>query len=240
MSDQDLRKPLTETELDQLDDFLARVEGGLIANVEALDGFLTAVAVCPELVMPSEFMKVVQSGAVEDGDMVFEGMDEVEFFFNLVMRQWNTINSTLREGEFHMPVLMPVEDGRTHGNDWAAGFIEGTKLRLPLWRPIMEDEERAGPFLPIFALAYEHHPDPDMRPLTEPLTDEQREHLLATMVAGVKYLYDAFRDDSTMSPNDGATPSGLGRAGRKVGRNEPCPCGSGRKFKKCCGGVTVH
>jgi uncharacterized protein len=21
----------------------------------------------------------------------------------------------------------------------------------------------------------------------------------------------------------------------KVGRNEPCPCGSGRKFKKCCG-----
>jgi uncharacterized protein YecA (UPF0149 family) len=21
----------------------------------------------------------------------------------------------------------------------------------------------------------------------------------------------------------------------KVGRNEPCPCGSGKKFKKCCG-----
>lgn len=24
----------------------------------------------------------------------------------------------------------------------------------------------------------------------------------------------------------------------KVGRNEPCPCGSGRKFKKCCGGTS--
>jgi uncharacterized protein YecA (UPF0149 family) len=24
-------------------------------------------------------------------------------------------------------------------------------------------------------------------------------------------------------------------AGPKVGRNDPCPCGSGRKFKKCCG-----
>jgi len=22
---------------------------------------------------------------------------------------------------------------------------------------------------------------------------------------------------------------------KKVGRNEPCPCGSGTKFKKCCG-----
>ena len=25
------------------------------------------------------------------------------------------------------------------------------------------------------------------------------------------------------------------RSGSKVGRNEPCPCGSGRKYKKCCG-----
>ncbi len=24
-------------------------------------------------------------------------------------------------------------------------------------------------------------------------------------------------------------------AGKKVGRNEPCPCGSGKKHKKCCG-----
>ena len=29
------------------------------------------------------------------------------------------------------------------------------------------------------------------------------------------------------------------REGPKVGRNDPCPCGSGRKFKKCCGGVTA-
>ena len=25
------------------------------------------------------------------------------------------------------------------------------------------------------------------------------------------------------------------KKGRKVGRNEPCPCGSGKKYKKCCG-----
>lgn len=25
------------------------------------------------------------------------------------------------------------------------------------------------------------------------------------------------------------------REGPKVGRNDPCPCGSGKKFKKCCG-----
>ena len=25
---------------------------------------------------------------------------------------------------------------------------------------------------------------------------------------------------------------------RRVGRNDPCPCGSGRKFKQCCAGKT--
>ncbi len=30
-------------------------------------------------------------------------------------------------------------------------------------------------------------------------------------------------------------PKGKPRQVEKIGRNEPCPCGSGRKFKKCCG-----
>ncbi len=25
------------------------------------------------------------------------------------------------------------------------------------------------------------------------------------------------------------------KAEKKVGRNDPCPCGSGKKYKKCCG-----
>ena len=30
------------------------------------------------------------------------------------------------------------------------------------------------------------------------------------------------------------------REGRKIGRNEPCPCGSGKKFKQCCMGKGVY
>jgi SEC-C motif domain protein len=30
-------------------------------------------------------------------------------------------------------------------------------------------------------------------------------------------------------------PETVVREGPKVGRNDPCPCGSGKKFKKCCG-----
>ncbi|MDH2129550.1 SEC-C metal-binding domain-containing protein [Sphingobium yanoikuyae] len=33
--------------------------------------------------------------------------------------------------------------------------------------------------------------------------------------------------------NDPHRPSSIKR--QKIGRNDPCPCGSGRKYKKCCG-----
>jgi hypothetical protein len=32
-----------------------------------------------------------------------------------------------------------------------------------------------------------------------------------------------------------AAPPPFQRPGDKIGRNEPCPCGSGKKYKKCCG-----
>lgn len=33
----------------------------------------------------------------------------------------------------------------------------------------------------------------------------------------------------------GGAPPSVEAKGTKVGRNDPCPCGSGKKFKKCCG-----
>jgi len=35
--------------------------------------------------------------------------------------------------------------------------------------------------------------------------------------------------------DEGAKPETVKRKGRKIGRNDPCPCGSGKKYKKCCG-----
>jgi SEC-C motif-containing protein len=31
-------------------------------------------------------------------------------------------------------------------------------------------------------------------------------------------------------------PQAASQSAAKIGRNDPCPCGSGRKYKKCCGG----
>lgn len=40
------------------------------------------------------------------------------------------------------------------------------------------------------------------------------------------------------SPPRHAPPARAGAGGPKVGRNDPCPCGSGQKFKRCCGGAS--
>ncbi len=38
-----------------------------------------------------------------------------------------------------------------------------------------------------------------------------------------------------VTPNRTGPPPTVVRSGEKVGRNDPCPCGSGKKYKKCCG-----
>ena len=53
-------------------------------------------------------------------------------------------------------------------------------------------------------------------------------------------------DEAAKAEGGGNAESGEGRAqqkkttyrrhAKKVGRNDPCPCGSGKKYKKCCGG----
>lgn len=43
------------------------------------------------------------------------------------------------------------------------------------------------------------------------------------------------RDDGQWVYVDGTFPAGEAKPVAKVGRNDPCPCGSGKKYKQCCG-----
>ncbi len=63
---------LSDEDFDQLEGMLSRKLGGKISNLEALDGFLTALVISPELVRPSEFVPVILAGETEGGDLVFE------------------------------------------------------------------------------------------------------------------------------------------------------------------------
>ncbi|MCI5655557.1 MAG: SEC-C domain-containing protein [Ruminococcus sp.] len=35
--------------------------------------------------------------------------------------------------------------------------------------------------------------------------------------------------------SDGRSKTVVKSAKQRIGRNDPCPCGSGKKYKKCCG-----
>jgi SEC-C motif-containing protein len=56
--------------------------------------------------------------------------------------------------------------------------------------------------------------------------DEQRHHERSSFVRRAGRWY--FQDGKVVPP----PPV---RRAPKIGRNEPCPCGSGKKHKKCCG-----
>lgn len=148
---------LTDAELTELDGFLTQVDGGKIPNTEALDGFFAALACCPDLIMPSEYMPVIQRGGTEDGDLVFESSEEAQRFMMLVILHWNYVNHQLSEGEVYLPLVRENQRGEYGGNDWANGFLAGTHLRHDIWSELINDEEHGGPFVPIMALAYENH-----------------------------------------------------------------------------------
>lgn len=232
------RHELSDEELGKLDDFLARIDGGEIPNAEALDGFFAALACCPDLVMPSEYLPVIQAGRTQVGDLIFENMTEAEQFTSLVTRHWNHVNHQLQHGEVYLPLLFEDAEGTSPGNDWANGFLSATRLRSQIWGDLMNDEEYGGPLIPIMALAYENHPDPEMRPFDKPIDEAQRQELIIGAAAGVMRLHAHFLPQRDAFLPE---PSTFVRRGRRVGRNEPCPCGSGKKYKKCCGaGPTFH
>jgi uncharacterized protein len=108
------------------------------------------------------------------------------------------------------------------------------------WAPLLDDDEHAGALVPIFALAYEHEPDPERRPYSGPIGTELREKLIVGIAAGVMKITGTLRSKDRALRTLSQVGDTFRRIAPKTGRNELCPCGSGKKFKKCCSGITLH
>ena len=229
-------EPLTDAELDRLGDFLKSCKGGKAMNVEELDGFFAALIAGPETVMPSEYNPEVFGGEMSE-TCEFSSLQEANEIFGLMIRHWNTIAGTLFDGEVYVPLLLEGEDGVAYGNDWARGFMRGMQMRHDGWAELVNDEQNGGCLIPMMMLYHEHDEDPKMRP--GPITPEKREDIIAHMAAGLVGAYRYFRAQRETGA-DTAFVSESRRTTSKVGRNDPCPCGSGKKYKKCCGGASVH
>ena len=99
------------------------------------------------------------------------------------------------------------------------GFLDGINESLKEENPIEEMEEDT-----VVSLAFD------------------KEKLYKNMVAAkADWLYELpqweniFSEEKRKELYKEQKASGTIRNEKKIGRNDPCPCGSGKKYKKCCG-----
>jgi uncharacterized protein len=230
---------LTDSDLEALSDMLDRFGGKNAMNVEQLDGFLAAVTCCPSNISRDEYLPHLWGDEMILED-AFRAQPILKEFLSLLTRHKSAIADTLESGEVFTPVLLPAGDGVYLGNDWASGFVRGMNFCRPEWTALFDDEDHGGSLVPILALAYEHDPDPEMRPYKEPISAERRKNLIIGIAAGVMRIYKYLRRPSPREMSLVSEGSTYRRALPKIGRNEPCLCGSGKKFKHCCGKITLH
>jgi len=120
---------------------------------------------------------------------------------------------------------------------WARGFMRGMGMRRDSWAELVNEEEHGGCLIPMMMLYHEHDEDPEMRP--KPISPEKREEVIVHMAAGLLGAYQYFRAQREAYAETTFTHEPR-RNAPKLGWNDPCPCGSGKKYKRCCGGAAVN
>lgn len=200
-------------------------------RLSGLDGFLTGIAVGPEPIMPSEWLPLVWGGE----EPVFADGQEAQAVLGAIMSRYNGIIREVADGSFQ-PILWAGPDGIAIAADWAEGFGLAVSLRATAWDPLLKSKRHALLLFPILALGV------DQGFLSRFGLDSEEQKWIARdtpaiLPACVMGIAEFWRKRET------ARGQGLGedrvrgaaRIAEKTGRNDPCPCGSGIKFKKCCG-----
>ena len=210
-------------------------------NLEALDGFLSALVVGPALVMPSEWNPLVWGGQPPRWN------DEKEAFEvqQLLMGHWNMCVARAQHDPEQLPDhLAPLmwlpedpeqdEDAMAEsdldvGCDWALGFFTGVMLREAEWDQWLDEHEWIEEIFDLLdQLASGERIDPENLD-AEPVKVSYRERLDICMEL------PAMLADLNHHRNDAMTPRTPIRREEEPGRNDACSCGSGKKYKKCCG-----
>ena len=216
----------TQDMLEELDEFLMSDDAPEdCLQISDLDGFLTGIVVGPELIMPNEWVSCIWRGEEPN----FKSADHAERIMGIIMSRYNEIILQLNDepGEF-WPIVHSMPDGRLLAADWVEGFMDAFRLRVDAWDDLFQDEEGRYLMGPILALTF----DKDGKSLISGTEEEQRQvrdDATEALPIVVKDIHDFWKSRRN-PPSDEEVSFGT-----KVGRNDPCPCGSGRKYKKCCG-----
>ncbi len=214
-----------EPDLKALDEYLMSDESPEnCMQLSDLDGFLTAIVVGPELIQPSEWLPVIWGGESPE----FANDAQATAILDAVVGRYNEIARSLAKIPPEIdPIFWKTKVGLVVAGDWAEGFLDAMDLRSKAWAEMIEDEEDSRPLIPILGLAGSESDSPVLAGGSEKLAKLRADatDMIPTCIVKIDAYWKARR-------RPGATTE---LRGRKPGRNDPCPCGSGRKYKRCCG-----
>jgi uncharacterized protein len=203
--------------------------------IEELDGFIAGLLVCPELIKPGEWLSIVWGHDGDEPPPAFDNLEHVNRVLGLLMEHYNDVARTLMERPDRYSPLFAVDErnGDILWELWIEGFVKAVNLRPASWQKLLNtDVNTATAMRGMRTLIDIACGDPNM-------TRMDRDTLIATAPDDIACWVIALNDWrlANYRPMQGTDPifRPSFTSANKVGRNDPCPCGSGKKYKKCCG-----
>ena len=216
--------------LKQLDEELLAL-GEETMLLEELDGFIAGLLACPELITPSDWLPIVWHGDSTDQQPVFEDLDHANRVLGLVMEHYNSVARTLMERPDRYSPLFSVDtrNGDILWELWIEGFEQAVALRPAAWKKLIDaDADTAAAMSGMLMLAAIAQGDQEVKD-SDTLSATAPDKIADWVVTLNEWRLANYQ------PMQGVDPRGASSSMRKIGRNDPCPCGSGKKYKKCCG-----
>jgi uncharacterized protein len=213
--------------LEMLDDLLLGLDtGGEPMLLSTLDGFLAGILVCPDLILPSEWLARVWG--MEDGDEpVFESADEAQRVVAAIMEHYNIVTKDLQAGRYEPVFEIDDRHDDVLWEIWMEGFDAAVALRPESWTPILKEGDESEAAMALSGLLMLSKVASREHDFEDSIRDE--------IIQTAPLLIPSFINDLNARRLARAGSQGLQPRQGKVGRNDPCPCGSGQKYKKCCG-----
>jgi uncharacterized protein len=236
-----MKADLTDAELDELADLLDATPAPLAPlDLLMLDGYLAGVLVQPRVVEPAEWLPPVFD---TEGRALPDAADAAWLArcTGLIERRKVALNAGISEDGWFDPLVADV-DRLPPASEYEPALPDASRALLP-WVAGFQWAQDCFPGLEAtgddavgaaLARLYRHLPPQDdaERALVATL---DREQPLASVDAAVEDAVNAVVELWDLTSKARFAVATVRRDQPKVGRNDPCPCGSGRKFKQCHG-----
>lgn len=233
---------LSPQELEELDKFLmSDATSNETMMIDRLDGYLTAIVIGPKVFEAGEWLPRIWGPTAENAPNFLKHEQEQRIHALILRHMSYTTLCFMRDPHEFEPLFgtCSASDDSTEQIDaemWAYGFMQGMALGLPEWKPMLKDATGEALLRPIYLLGAANKRAEDQA-LVQTL--EQRVALAELIPAALVKIYYYWHPSHHIE-NIPHLLTPVQRTHPKIGRNDPCFCGSGKKYKKCCGAVSLH